>query len=96
MNIQKRQARAKRKAKANRMQRWAHGVPRGRHHSPKGERVISRGAGSINAEADMRQLVLAGKESEAAKLYELHNRIRGASRLRWGHAWYAQYNQTVA
>lgn len=91
MNLRKRQARAARKAKANRMERWAHGVAKGLHHSPKGPRVVARGAGSINAEADMRQLVCSRHEKEAAALYELHGRIRGASRMRWGAEWYAQY-----
>lgn len=90
MNIKNRLARAARKAKANRMARWAHGVARGRHHSPKGVRVVAHGAGSINAEADMQRLIREGRDKEAIALYELHGRIRGTSRLRWGHAWYVQ------
>ena len=52
---------------------------------------VARGAGSINAEADMQRLLREGREKEAAELYDLHHRIRGASRMRWGHAWMAQY-----
>lgn len=51
----------------------------------------ARGAGSINAEADMQRLIRDGKREEAAALFELHHRIRGATPMRWGRAWYELY-----
>lgn len=91
MNLEKRQARARRNAKANRLERWQRGKARGINHSPKGGRIVSRGAGSINAEADMQQLIQADRPDEAAALFDLHHRIQGATPMRWGRAWYELY-----
>jgi hypothetical protein len=51
----------------------------------------ARGAGSINVESDMQQLVRAGFYKQAAKLYEDHHAIVGAAHMRWGNVWYRDY-----
>jgi hypothetical protein len=51
----------------------------------------ARGAGSINVESDMQQLVRARLHRQAAKLYEDHHAIRGATDMRWGNVWYMDY-----
>lgn len=74
----------------------------GRHYGAKhGSRKAgrqrlkpARGAGSINAEADMQQLVRDRRFDEAAALYERHNSIRGCPKMRWGDRWYADYKAT--
>lgn len=92
MNAEKRRVRAKAKARFNRRTRWAHGKSRNpkRSKPSSGPLIVARGAGSINAESDMQALVRAGMDAEAAALYDLHNRIRGCPKMRWGAGWMAE------
>lgn len=55
---------------------------------------VARGPGSMMAEADMRQLVMAQKFQEAALLYERHIAIVGAANMKWGAAWYLDYKRS--
>lgn len=60
----------------------------GKKHTSK---MVSRGPGSVYAEADMRQLIERGMLAEAAELYEKHKMKAWASPMRWGDSWYHQY-----
>lgn len=51
----------------------------------------ARGAGSINVESDMQQLIRAGLFKAAAKLYEDHHAVVGAADMRSGNVWYRNY-----
>src|SRR5690242_9535055 len=51
------------------------------------------GPGSINAEADMRQLVMQGRADEAAELWRAHHAIRGARPMEWGAMWMEYYRR---
>ena len=57
--------------------------------------VRATGPGSINAESEMRQLVMAGKADEAAAYWEachrVHYRGHGGPKMRWGRQWYEFY-----
>lgn len=67
------------------------------HKSRRGPLSPAHGAGSINAEADMLQLLHAGKPTAAAALYEAHHRIRGVRPMHrmslWYELWLARSNR---
>ncbi len=101
MNVSKRLARARAKARANRISRWKHGAARNPNRAKprSGPLVASRGPGSINAEAEMQRLVRAGRDAEAAKFWEdCHNIFHkcGEPKMRYGESWYRQYKRRVA
>lgn len=101
MNTRSHLARAKAKAKFQRIRRWGHGKARNtlRGKPKNGPLIVATGPGSINAESEMRQLVLAGRDKEAAQLYERHMNVyykAGRPQMRWGSEWYAQHKRDAA
>lgn len=63
-----------------------------RRGSPRLPRAT--GPGSYNEEAEMKALIVDGKEREAAEYYETCLNINyraGKPKMRWGSVWYATY-----
>lgn len=50
-------------------------------------RAVARGAGSINCESEILQLIDACKPDEAVALYDKHHSIRGATPIKRLAAW---------
>ena len=67
--------------------------------APRGKLVRATGPGSINAESELRQLVLSGREKEAAEYWEACHRVyyrgHGGPKMRWGAEWYADYKRRL-
>lgn len=53
-------------------------------------RAVARGAGSINCESEINQLIDARDTAAAVKLYAAHHRIRGVPKLTRLARWYQQ------
>lgn len=69
------------------------------HRRRKGPLSIATGPGSINAESEMRRLVMDGKFTEAAAFYESCFRIHykhGKPQMGWGTEWYRRYKASRA